>query len=161
MNETYYGDIANVSGVAAVAPILQVSEGHNTTVTTPFGSSFTRLVAEYVIEGVPLTSIVDDYPILPTNITEGRNLQAGDTGVVLLSENNTAYFGVNVGDTVTIIDETFLVVGVDGSSGVSDRTTLYMNLSDAQALTNNTGYINEFRSICRKQRQLLQRSPPP
>ncbi len=144
MNETYYGDIANVSGVVAVAPILQVSEGHNTTITTPFGSSFTRLVAEYVIEGVPLTSIVDDYPILPTNITVGRNLQAGDTGVVLLSENNTAYFGVSVGDTVTILEENFLVVGVYGSSGVSDRTTLYMNLSDAQALTNNTGYITSL-----------------
>jgi len=33
------------------------------------------------------------------------------------------------------------VIGVHGSSGVEDRTTLYMNLSDAQALTDNTGYI--------------------
>lgn len=141
MNETYYADVANVSGVAAVAPILQVSEGHNVTATTPFGSSFTRLVADYVIKGVPLTSIVNDYPILPTNITDGRSLQVGDTGVVLLSENNSAYFNVGVGHTVTILDQDFLVVGVYGSSGVSDRTTLYMNLSDAQTLTNNTGYI--------------------
>ncbi len=33
------------------------------------------------------------------------------------------------------------MIGVHGSSGVEDRTTLYMNLSDAQALTDNTGYI--------------------
>jgi putative ABC transport system permease protein len=144
MNETYYADVANVSGVAAVANILQVSEGHNITVTTPFGINFTRLVADYVIKGVPLTSIVNDYPILPTNITDGRSLQAGDTGVVLLSENNSAYFNVGVGDTVNILNQDFLVVGVYGSSGVSDRTTLYMNLFDAQTLTNNTGYITSL-----------------
>ena len=33
MNETYYDDINNVSGVAAIEPILQVTEGHNKTVT--------------------------------------------------------------------------------------------------------------------------------
>jgi len=101
-------------------------------------------VTEYVIEGVSLTSDLGGYPILPTNITSGRNLQTGDTGVVLLSENNTEYFGVDVGDTVTILGETFEVIGTHGSSGVTDQTTLYMSLSDAQSLTNNTGYITSL-----------------
>jgi putative ABC transport system permease protein len=39
----------------------------------------------------------------------------------------------------------FTVVGVHGSSGVEDRTTLYMSLSDAQSLTNNTGYVTSLR----------------
>ncbi|MBT0159574.1 ABC transporter permease [Candidatus Bathyarchaeota archaeon A05DMB-2] len=142
MNESLYSGISSIDGVAAVAPILQVSEGQNQTITAPNGRTFTRLVPDYVIEGVPLTSdLVENYPILPSNITAGRNLQAGDSGVVLLSENNTAFFGVGVGDTVTILDQEFTVIGVHGSSGVSDTTTLYMNLSDAQSLTNNTGYI--------------------
>jgi ABC-type lipoprotein release transport system permease subunit len=145
MNETLYTDINSVSGVAAVAPVLTASEGHNIT-TTMFGRSFTRLVADYVIEGLPLTSdLVNSYPVLPTNITEGRNLQAGDSGVVLLSENNSAYFGVDVGDAVTILDQSFTVVGIHGTSSASDRQTLYMNLSDAQTLTNNTGYITSIR----------------
>jgi putative ABC transport system permease protein len=89
-----------------------------------------------------LTSdLIDNYPILPSNITAGRNLQAGDSGVVVLSENNTAYFGVGVGDIVTILGQEFTVVGIHGSTGVSDVTTLYMNLSDAQSLTDNNGYI--------------------
>jgi len=142
MNESLYDDISSIDGVAAVAPFLQVSEGHNQTITAPNGMSFTRLVPEYIIEGLPLTSdFIGNYPILPSNITAGRNLQAGDSGVVLLSENNTAYFGAGVGDTVTILDQEFTVIGIHGSTGVSDVTTLYMNLSDAQSLTNNTGYI--------------------
>ena len=144
MNESLYSDIGSVEGVAAVAPTLQVSEGQNQTVTM-FGRSFTRLVPDYVIVGIPLnSSIIDSYPILPTNITAGRNLQGGDSGVVLLSENNTAFFGAGVGDKIDILGQTFEVVGVHGSSGVEDRTTLYMNLSDAQSLTNNTGYITSL-----------------
>jgi len=145
MNESVYTDInSSLSGVAAVAPILQVSEGHNVT-TTMFGRSMTRLVADYVIEGVPLnSSLIDNYPILPSNLTAGRNLQVGDSGVVLLSENNSAYFGAGVGGAVTILGQNFDVIGIHGTSGVSDRTTLYMSLSDAQALTNNTGYITRL-----------------
>jgi putative ABC transport system permease protein len=144
MNETLYSDISSIENVAAVAPILQASEGINQTVEM-FGRSFTRLIPDYVIEGVPLTSsLVDSYPILPTYITAGRNLQAGDSGVVLLSENNTKFFGVGVGSTVNILGQTFEVVGVHGTSGAEDRTTLYMSLSDAQALTNNTGYITSL-----------------
>ena len=145
MNESLYEDINSIDGIATVAPILQASEGSNVTVTM-MGRSFTRLVADYVIEGIPLTAdLVDNYPILPTNITEGRNLQTGDSGVVLLSENNTVYFGVGVGDTVTILGQSFTVIGIHGTSGVSDSTTLYMNLTDAQTVTNNTGYITSLR----------------
>jgi putative ABC transport system permease protein len=144
MNETLYDDISSIEGVAAVVPSLQVSEGTNQTMEM-FGRSFTRLVVDYVIEGIPLTSsLVDNYPILPKNITAGRNLQAGDSGVVLLSENNTAFFGAGVGDTIDVLGQTFEVIGIHGSTGVEDVTTLYMNLSDVQSLTNNTGYITSL-----------------
>ena len=146
MNESLYTDInSTLSGVAAVEPILQASEGSNQTISM-MGRTFTRLVTEYTIEGIPLTSdLIDNYNILTTNITAGRNLQAGDSGVVLLSENNSAYFGAGVGDTITILDQTFTVIGIHGTSSVSDTLTLYMNLSDAQAVTNNTGYITSLR----------------
>ena len=144
MNESLYSDISNITSVASVVPILQVSEGTNETIER-FGRTFTRLITEYVIVGVPLNSSIEGYPVLPTNITSGRSLQSGESGVVLLSENNTAYFGVAVGDTVEILGESFEVVGVHGTSGVEDQTTLYMSLSDAQSLTNNTGYVTSLR----------------
>jgi putative ABC transport system permease protein len=144
MNETLYNDLSSVEGVAAVVPTLQVSQGTNQTMEM-MGRSFTRLVPDYVIEGIPLTSnLVDNYPILPTNIIAGRNLQTGDSGVVLLSENNTSFFGAGVGDTIDILEQTFEVIGVYESSGVEDATTLYMNLSDVQSLTSNTGYITSL-----------------
>ena len=144
MNETLYSDVSSLENVAAVTLTLEASEGTEQTVEM-MGRSFTRLVPDYVIKGVSLTSdLVGSYPILPTNITEGRNLQAGDSGVVLLSENNTAFFNAGVGDTVEILDQSFTVIGVYGSSGVEDVMTLYMDLSEAQSVTNNTGYITSL-----------------
>jgi putative ABC transport system permease protein len=146
MNESLYSDInSTISGIAAVAPILQASEGSNETITM-MGRSFTRMLTEYTIEGIPLTSeLIDNYPLLTTNISAGRNLQAGDSGVVLLSENNSAYFHAGVGDTISILGQSFTVIGIHGTSSVSDTLTLYMNLSDAQTITNNTGYITSIR----------------
>jgi len=63
---------------------------------------------------------------------------------VLLSENNTAFFGVGVGDTIDVLNQSFQVIGIYGASGVEDAMTLYMNLSDAQSVTNNTGYITSI-----------------
>jgi putative ABC transport system permease protein len=145
MNETYYDNInSTLSGVAAVEPILQVTEGPNETVTM-MGRTFTEQLTNYTIEGIPLTAdFVDNYPILPTNITSGRNLEAGDSGVVLLSENCSETFHATVGDTITVLNETFKVVGIFSSSSVSTDQTMYMNLSDAQTITDNANYITSL-----------------
>ncbi len=149
MNESLYTDInSTMTGVATVEPILQASEGQNVTSTVSFNGytrDITRLNVEYTIEGIPLTSdLVNNYPVLPTNITAGSNLQAGDSGKVMLSENNSAYFNAGVGDTITILNQPFTVVGIYSPSSVSETQTLYMNLSDAQTITNNTGYITSL-----------------
>ena len=103
------------------------------------------MVPDYIIEGVPVTSdLVNNYPILPTNITSGSNLQPGETGDVLLSENNSAYFNAGVGDTISILGQNFNVVGIYSPTGVEDQQYLYMNMSEAQTLTNNTGYITSI-----------------
>ena len=144
MNETLYSDVSSVENVATVALTLEASEGTEQTMEM-MGRSFTRLVPDYVIKGISLTSdLVGSYPILPTNITNGRTLQAGDSGVVLLSENNTAFFDAGVGDAINILDQSFEVVGVYAPSGVEDVMNLYMSLSDAQSVTNNTGYITSI-----------------
>jgi hypothetical protein len=56
MNQTLYSDIADIDGVAAVEEILTASEGSSNQTITFMGRSFTTLVTDYTIEGIPLTS---------------------------------------------------------------------------------------------------------
>ncbi len=127
MNESEYSDISSISGVAAVEPELQVNEGsHNETVTAPFGDrTFTESVPTYVVEGIPLTSeFINTYGMLPTNVTSGQNLQVGETGDVLLSQSDATYFGVTVGQTVSILGENFQVVGIVGTTAFGNSRQL-------------------------------------
>jgi putative ABC transport system permease protein len=146
MNESQYTGMSSIPGVSAVVPILTKSEGTIQQISF-YGRTFDRLVPQYVIEGVPLnSSLIDNYTILPSSIVSGTNLQGGESGVVLLSENNTAYFNVGVGDNVTILGSSFKVVGVWGGTSVagSSALTLYMGLSDAQRITSNVGNITSL-----------------
>ncbi|MCL5876308.1 MAG: FtsX-like permease family protein [Candidatus Bathyarchaeota archaeon] len=146
MNQSLYSDIADISGVAAVEEILTASQGSSNQTTTFMGRTFTTLITDYTIQGIPLISeLVDGYTVLPTNITAGRNLQAGESGGVLLSQNNSKFFDVGVGDEVKIVNETFTVVGIYSPSSTENIQSLYMNLSDAQRITNNTGYITSLK----------------
>jgi putative ABC transport system permease protein len=111
---------------------------------TPRGS-FNVLVTDYTIIGVPLdSSLLGNYQILPTDIIEGRTLQEGDSGVVLLSSNNTEYFGVSIGDEVTILGKTFTVVGVYEPTSSLGALNLYMNISDAQTITGLEGEVSRL-----------------
>jgi len=144
LDESIISDIESVQGVKDVVPFLEKSEGTNETVTR-FGRTFTFLRPDYTIMGVSLnSSLIDNYAILPTNIAEGRNLCEGDSGVVLLGLNNTEYFGVEVGDTVNILGSNFKVVGVHGETGFREAMVLYMNISDAQKITDLEGNISRL-----------------
>ena len=132
MNQTRYSDVSSIPDVTTVIPILQVNEAQGS--------------YEFQIYGIPLNaSWINTYPILPTNITSGRTLEAGDSGAVVISENNANQWGVTVGGTVNILGQNFKVVGIHGTSGIVDMATVYMSLSDAQAITNNAGNVTTLK----------------
>ena len=148
INETVGDEIRSIEGVKDVVPFLEKSSEETTseTINTPRGS-FTISRPLYTITGACLnSSFIDNYSVLPTNRTAGRNLCEGDSGVLLMSLNLTQYFGVAVGDTVQINGESFTVVGVYNSTGQgrTETRTVYMDLSDAQTITGETGNVSRF-----------------
>jgi putative ABC transport system permease protein len=133
MNVTDYSNLTSIEHVADVIPILDQAEKD---------SNFA-----YNIFGLPLdnASLLSMYSLLlPSNITGGRNLQVGDNGVVVLQERIADYFGLQVGDAVTLLNQTFRVIGIDGYSPANE-TAAYMNLTDAQTVTDNEGNVTNFK----------------
>ncbi len=146
MNATLYTDIGDIDGVAAVEEILEASEGSSNQTISFMDRTFTTQITDYTIKGVSLHSdLIANYAVLPTDIVSGRNLMAGETQAVLLSQNNSAFFNANVGDDITILNETFTVVGIYEPTSTTDELVLYMNLEDTQRITNNTGYITSLK----------------
>jgi putative ABC transport system permease protein len=154
VEESVANEIRTISGVKDVVEFLTVSSSETTseTINGPGGRTFTISRPVYTITGVTLnSSFIDDYSILPTNITAGENLHEGDSGVVLLSSNLTDYFGVGVGDNVEMYGESFTVVGVydaagQGSIGQSnmEERSAYMNITDVQTAAALTGNVSRL-----------------
>jgi putative ABC transport system permease protein len=144
LNESAITDVSSIQGVDAVIPFLEKTEGTTQTLQTPRGT-FDVLVPEYTVVGVPLqSSLIDSYAVLPNGLMDGRSLQEGDSGVVLLSANNTGYFEAGVGDSVNILGSVFTVVGVYESADPLQLRKLYMSLADAQAFTRLEGNISRL-----------------
>jgi ABC-type antimicrobial peptide transport system permease subunit len=126
MNESLFNNITALPDITNVIPMFRELSTAN---------------RPYQIYGIPLenASYRMDPTILPQNITEGRNIQVGDRGVVVLDEGAAENLSASVGDTVTILGRDFRVIGIEGLDLPWGTHGATMSLADAQAITNNTG----------------------
>ncbi len=144
VNETVVDGIGTIEGVKDVVPFFETSSEETTseTISGPGGRTFTISRPVYTITGVCLnSSFINSYSILPTNITLGRNLSEGDSGVILASSNFADYFVLTVGDEVEVYGQYFTIIGIYESPSESrmETRTVYLNISDAQMITDNVG----------------------
>lgn len=149
INETVTEEIRSIAGVKNVVEFLEASSEETTseTITGPGGRTFTISRSIYTITGVSLnSSLINTYSILPTNITEGRCLQEGDSSVVIMTSNLTSYLGIGLGDKAEIYGKYFTVVGIYESATTNrmQARALYMNVSDAQTVTGLTGDLSRL-----------------
>ena len=98
MNASMYTELVSIPDVTTVIPILE-----NTTANRP-----------YEIYGVPLGNSSDfkDPSIMPSNITAGRNLQIGDSGVVVVDDVTAKNYSLSVGSSFDVLGRNFTVVGI-------------------------------------------------
>ena len=146
MNESVVGNIGSIAGVKDAVPFLVKSSSETTeeTITTPMGD-FTMSRPLYTITGVSLnSSLIDEYSVLPTDITAGKNLREGDSGVLLMSLNLTKYYGVGVGSEVEVNGTSFTVIGIYEQADSTETRGVYMNLTDAQTVTNEIGNVSRL-----------------
>lgn len=65
---------------------------------------------------------------------EGRELRKGDSGVVVLGSDMAMKYNAHVGDTVSVRDKRFRVIGITEKTLTAPDQTVMMSLADAQAL---------------------------
>ncbi len=149
INQTIVDEIKSIDGVKDGVEFLEHSSEDTTsqTITSPRGDEFTISRPVYTITGVDLNAtLTDEYSILPTNITAGRNLAEGDSNVVLATANLTEYYGVELGQYLEINGEYFKIVGIyeAASQGFTGSRGVYMNITDIQTITDQTGNVSRL-----------------
>ena len=98
----------NDSDVAAIRAMANVSDA-----VPKLTQMWTGSNKSYTINGVPLTtSFIDSFGVLPTNLTKGRNLVAGDLGVAVIDSNLAENLSVGIDDYIELNGSSFKIVGI-------------------------------------------------
>jgi putative ABC transport system permease protein len=153
MNESIHQSLVSFPDVNTVVPIFE---------------ELTTANHSYQIYSVPLSnsSCLKDPTILPSNITMGRNLQVGDSGVIVVDEiiaKNYSWiqgtreeqmaalhakdYVVHVGDSFEVLGRNFTVVGIEGYDPydpVIGSHGVTMSLDDAWSVTGRTGQATKY-----------------
>ncbi|HLE75406.1 MAG TPA: FtsX-like permease family protein [Candidatus Bathyarchaeia archaeon] len=139
-SETDLNYIASIRGVKEIVPFLQYDNVEMQSTSTQDGRQMMQGGLVYRIKGIDLNaSLLINY--LPGNITEGRNLQKGESSAVVIGKDLKEYFHADLGDTINIKGKSFTIVGIHELTGMDPRN-IYMSLTDAQELLNLTGKVN-------------------
>jgi len=134
MNMTQYtSNITEIPHVKSVFPVYE---------TEVNVSGFVFEVCGLPVEDSSLFSVGS--LMLPSNVSEGRNLEVGDAGVVVLQEHVADHFNVDVGDVVKILGGSFRVIGIEGYTALNN-TVVYVGLGDVWVLTDNVGNATSVR----------------
>ena len=149
MNQSLYSAIVTIPNVNTVIPVLD----------------YWISAISLNIYGVSLSdsSYSKDPDILPSNITVGRNLQVGDSGVIVvdeivaknftwgqgtLEEQIAALYAkdyvVHVGDSFEISGHKFTIVGIEGFSPEKSPHGVTMSLEDARSVTGKAGMASKY-----------------
>jgi putative ABC transport system permease protein len=144
IDENMAVNIASIPGVDAVVPQLQGSLQLQ-------GIENQRYRARLTVMGILTSSSIDEkYHIQPDNVIEGRKLNENESGSVLLGIELENYFnsiGVYfaVGQSVTLGNYSFLVVGIFNSGNLFANQYAYVSLVDAQTMFDQSGKVSQIQ----------------
>ena len=144
INEDMAVNISSIPDVDAVVPQLQGSLQLQ-------GIENQRYRARLTVMGILTSSSIDEkYHIQPDNVIEGRKLNENESGSVLLGIELENYFnsiGVYfaVGQSVTLGNYSFLVVGIFNSGNLFANQYAYVSLVDAQTMFDQSGKVSQIQ----------------
>jgi len=149
IDENIAENVASIPGVEAVVPQLQSSLQLQ-------GLENQMYRARLTVIGIPLSSSLDEKyhwskeSVQPENIIEGRKLNEDESGSVLLGIGLENYFNAigvyfAVGQSITLGDYSFLVVGIFDAGNRFANQYAYVSLADAQTMFDQPGKVSQIR----------------
>ncbi len=140
INQTKIGEIQQISGVGSAVGVLRTMTNlDNTTSTTtnsssPGGDNFRSMTTLIGIDSnsISMNDIV---------ITNG-SVYSNEANEIIIGKSAAERSNKTIGDTISISNQTFKVVGIYETGNFQDDGGIVMSLDKLQNLTNNTGKVS-------------------
>jgi putative ABC transport system permease protein len=121
-----YGKLEAIKAVPGVAEV----QGEVGTLLNPEASMSFGMPA--ILAGSDQRGL--GYESFKITFSEGRDLNVGETGAVVVGSDLVKKLNAKVGEYVTVRDKQFLVVGIMDKTLTAPDSSVYMSLSDAQQI---------------------------
>ena len=140
INQTKIGEIQQISGVGSAVGVLRTMTNlDNTTSTTTNSSS----PGEANFQSMTTLIGIDSNSISMNDIviTNG-SVYSNGANEIIIGKSTAERSNKTIGDTISISNQTFKVVGIYETGNFQDDGGIVMSLDKLQNLTNNTGEVS-------------------
>jgi putative ABC transport system permease protein len=137
INQTKVNEIQQISGVNSAVGVLRIMTNLDNTSSTNNRSTGDSVVSMTTLIGIDSSSVsMDD--IVITNGTVYSN----DANEVIIGKSASQRSNKTIGDTVSISNQTFKIVGIYETGNFMDDSGIVMSLDRLGNITNNTGKVS-------------------
>lgn len=137
INQTKVNEIQQISGVNSAVGVLRIMTNLDNTSSTINSSTGDSVVSMTTLIGIDSSSVsMDD--IVITNGTVYSN----DANEVIIGKSASQRSNKTIGDTVSISNQTFKIVGIYETGNFMDDSGIVMSLDRLGNITNNTGKVS-------------------
>jgi putative ABC transport system permease protein len=142
LNESTIEKIAKISGVEKVAGVLRSSMSDNSNNSNQQSSSSSSDQPSMQMPTTVLGIDSNNLEMYDVKITSGSSYS--NANEVIIGKTAATNQNKTIGDTVTISNQTFKVVGIYETGETMQDNGIIMSLSTLQNLTNNTGKVSSI-----------------
>jgi len=145
INETTVNEISQISGVESVAGVLRssISDNSNSTNNTDQqGGSSNSGQPNMQMPTTVLGIDANNIEMYDVKVTNGSAYSSSNEVIIGKTAANSQ--NKTIGDTVTISNETFKIVGIYETGETMQDNGIIMSLSTLQNITNNTGKVSSI-----------------
>lgn len=136
INQSKVAEIQQISGVANAVGVLRTMTSLDNSSSAGSSSGGSNMANGFSLIGIDSSDIsMDDI-----SITNGTVFSGGNE--VIMGANEAQNLNKTVGDTISLYNQTFKIVGIYETGNVIDDIGVIMPLDELQNITGNTGQVS-------------------
>jgi putative ABC transport system permease protein len=147
INQTYVSEIQQISGVSSTAGVLRTMTDLSNTTSNSTSTNSSSTSTNNTIGGGNFQSMttligIDNSSLSMDDIVITNGSVYSNDNEVVIGKNAAQSLNKTIGETISISNQTFKVVGIYETGNFMDDNGIVMSLSKLQNLTGDTGQVS-------------------
>ena len=147
INQTYVSEIQQISGVSSTAGVLRTMTDLSNTTNNSTSTNSSSTSTNNTIRGGNFQSMttligIDNSSLSMDDIVITNGSVYSNDNEVVIGKNAAQSLNKTIGETISISNQTFKVVGIYETGNFMDDNGIVMSLSKLQNLTGDTGQVS-------------------